>query len=62
MRIDVAAGIPRDGNGSCGDPAGTEFVFFSGTPHGLFRNLAGDKNSGASVRILGIDCHVKLVM
>jgi len=46
-----AAGIPRGRN-----------LFFSGTPHGLFRNLADDKNSGASVRILGIDCHVKLVM
>jgi len=41
---------------------GDGICFFSGTPHGLFRNLADDKNSGASVRILGIDCHVKLVM
>jgi len=33
--------------------AGMEFVF-AGTQPGRFRNLAGDNNSGASVRLLGI--------
>ena len=43
-----------DGNGSCADPPGMEFVFFlAGTPRERFRKLADDKNSGASVRIMG---------
>jgi len=49
MGTDVA-GIPRgDGNGSCGDPAGMEFVF-AGTPRGCFRNLADCNSSGACKR------------
>jgi len=41
-----------DGNWSCKDAAGMEFVF-AGKPAGHLINLADDKNSGASVRILG---------
>ena len=51
MGADVA-GIPRDGNRSCGNPAVMEFVC-AGTPLGRFGNFSHDKNSGASVRILG---------
>ena len=62
------AGIPREiqGNGDrcCGNTAGMEMAavrirrvwnlfFFAGTPRECFRKLADDKNSGASVRIMG---------
>jgi len=40
-----------DRNGSCGDPAGMEFVF-ARTPQGHFRNPADDKNLLANVRTL----------
>jgi len=42
----------RDGNRSGRNPTGMEFVS-AGIPRRRFRNLANDKNSGASVRIPG---------
>ena len=41
MKTDVVE-IPRDGNGSCGNPADMEFVY-EGTQRERFRNLADDK-------------------